>query len=60
MGVRTIDGSNLPHTELTGWIIQPDGGPAHLVFNNFNVFKTYNNSTFYAGTIGYMSDRICQ
>lgn len=44
---------------LPASIIVPEGGPALLVFHNFTVIKAYNNSTFYAGSIGYLAEKIC-
>lgn len=44
---------------LAAWLIEPYGGPALLAFNNFKVIKRYNNSNFYAGSIGYLADQIC-
>ena len=57
LGVRfsdsTIDG-NLPAS-----IINPDGGPAFMVFNNFKVLMKWNHSIYYVGTVGYLADRLC-
>jgi membrane-bound lytic murein transglycosylase B len=41
-------------------IIYPDGGPSMMIFNNFEVIMRWNRSTYYAGTIGYMADQVCQ
>lgn len=41
-------------------LIHPHGGPDLLVFNNFDVIMRWNRSTYYAGTVGYMADKICQ
>lgn len=46
--------------QLNAQLIEPFGGPTLLVFNNFQVFKRYNNSNFYAGSVGYLADEICQ
>lgn len=45
--------------ELLAAVLMPEGGPPLLAFHNFKVIKTYNNSTFYAGSVGYLADRIC-
>ena len=45
--------------DLQAAIIMPEGGPAIMAFHNFKVIKTYNNSTFYAGSVGYLADSIC-
>ncbi len=60
LGVRTASGAPLPYQNLSAAIVEPDGGPTFLVFNNFKTLLTYNNSIYYAGTIGYMADGICQ
>ena len=59
-GVRSGTQNLLPHSDLIASIIQPYGGPYLMIFNNFSVIKRYNNSDFYAGTVGYIADSICQ
>ncbi len=59
LGVRMPDGSALPYQNLEASIVKPYGGPALLAFKNFRVIMRYNNSTYYAGSIGYMADKIC-
>lgn len=39
-------------------LIEPEGGPNFLVFNNFKVLMTYNNSIYYAASIGYLANKI--
>jgi len=42
-----------------GRIVQPQaGGVRFAVTRNFDVFKTYNNSDFYAIGVGHLSDRL--
>ncbi|GMG87770.1 lytic murein transglycosylase [Biformimicrobium ophioploci] len=57
MGVQVPGG--VP-SSLSGRIVTPDGGPAFLAFRNFDTIMTYNNSTYYAGTVGWMADQICR
>lgn len=45
---------------LDAVLIMPTGGPVLMTFHNFNVIKTYNNSTYYAGSVGYLADHICE
>jgi len=59
MGVRAVNGYRLPKGSIQARLIKPYGGPHLLVFDNFDVIKRYNNSTFYAGTVGYVADKIC-
>ena len=40
-------------------IIHPYGGPDLMVFNNFFVIMKWNRSNYYAGTVGYMADKLC-
>lgn len=60
MGVTLPKGGDLPRQDLEASIIKPYGGPAMLAFKNFRVIMRYNNSTYYAGSIGYMADKICK
>lgn len=59
LGVRMKDGSEIPDNGLMASIVTPYGGPAFMAFKNFRVIMRYNNSTFYAGSVGYLADRIC-
>ncbi len=59
MGVH-VDQANSVNLQLPASIVMPDGGPAMMVFNNFKVLMKWNHSIYYAGTVGYMADRICQ
>ena len=58
-GVRRADGEAMP-TGGEGSLFLPSGikGPAFLLTQNFRVIKSYNNSTFYALSVGILSDRI--
>lgn len=60
LGVVTENGQTLPYQNLQASIIQPLGGPTFLAFPNYKMILRYNNSTYYAGAIGYMADKICQ
>ncbi len=59
MGVQVIPTSQQLPRNLEAAIITPYGGPSLMIFHNFDVIKRYNNSTFYAGTVSYMADKIC-
>lgn len=50
----------LPGGETTASIVLPagGGGPAFLVYPNFNVICTWNRSLYYALTVGHLSDRL--
>lgn len=60
LGVRARQGNALPETNYQASIIQTDGGPTFMIFNNFKVIMKWNNSVYYAGTVGYMAESICQ
>ncbi|MGR3379104.1 lytic murein transglycosylase [Salipiger abyssi] len=58
LGVRPAGGGSLPGG--SGSILAPSGtgGPAFLVFRNFNVILRYNNAEKYGLGVGHLSDRI--
>lgn len=61
MGIKPAYGFQLPANQsLIATIVQPYGGPAFMTFKNFNMIMRYNNSTFYAGSVGYLADSICK
>lgn len=49
-----------PNAGLDASVIEPYGGPVMMVFNNFNVIMKWNHSTYYAGTVGYLAEKICR
>ena len=59
MGIRDMDGGTVGNFGSSK-VIQPagGGGPAFMVFNNFEVIKRYNNATSYAIGVGHLGDRI--
>lgn len=59
-GVYPASGFAFPEHDLQASIIKPYGGPYLMTFNNFNTIMRYNNSTFYAGTVGYVASEICK
>lgn len=59
LGIRTLKGKPLPYQHLNASIIYPEGGPVFLAFPNYKMILRYNNSTYYAGAIGYLADSIC-
>lgn len=59
LGIAAI-GRDMPAGNLPASIIQPDGGPVFMIFNNFRVIMRWNASTYYAGTVGYTAEQICQ
>lgn len=60
LGVHLSRPSSWPDDSMVARIVYPDGGPALLAFNNFDVIMRWNRSTYYAGTVGYMAEKICK
>jgi membrane-bound lytic murein transglycosylase B len=60
LGVRRIDGRNLPAVDIDAWLVLPSGhdGPAFLVYQNFKTTLVWNRSIFYAIAVGHLADRI--
>ena len=60
LGVRENDGSPLPDLDIQASLLVPSGhrGPAFLVYQNFNVIMRWNQSEFYALSVGILADRI--
>lgn len=59
LGVR-VNNQPWPAAQLPASIIQFNGGPALMVFNNFRVLQTWNESNYYVATVGYLADQINQ
>jgi len=61
LGVRRVGGGKLPEVaDVSAALILPDGpgGPAYLVYKNFEVLLAWNRSTYFATAVGLLSDRI--
>ena len=59
LGVKSAD-DELPTENYKASIVEPYGGPTYMIFNNFKVIMRWNRSIYYAGTVGYMAERVCQ
>ncbi len=59
-GVRRIDGSPLAASDTQAGVLLPAGvgGPAFLVFRNFDAIYSYNAAESYALAIAHLSDRL--
>jgi len=59
-GVRKTSGGDLPDTDLQASLLVPAGhqGPAFLAYDNFRVIMGWNQSEYYAITVGHLADRI--
>ncbi len=60
MGVTPATGYHFPGKDLKASIVRPYGGPTYMIFNNFNVIMKWNRSIYYAGTVGYMAEKVCK
>lgn len=59
LGVVPVQAINPTWYDREVSLVQPLGGPTFMAFNNFKVIMQYNNSVFYAGSVGYLADHIC-
>jgi membrane-bound lytic murein transglycosylase B len=59
LGVKRIDGQPLGNADIEGSIIVPAGvnGPAFIGYSNFRTIMVWNNSQFYAISVGHLADR---
>jgi membrane-bound lytic murein transglycosylase B len=60
LGVRRIDGGALPTADLRARVVLPlrHSGPAFLVYRNYQTFLAWNNSTFFAISVGTLADEL--
>ena len=60
LGVRRIDGRDLPARQLNASIVLPDGtdGNGFMVYHNFRVILDWNRSTYFALAVGILADRL--
>ena len=60
LGVKPMGDQRPLPSQLQAAIIDPHGGPKLMIFNNFKVIMKWNRSIYYAGTVGYMAEKICR
>ena len=60
LGIRRIEGGDLPAVDIEASLILPSGheGPAFLVYQNFRTTLVWNRSIFYAIAVGHLADRL--
>lgn len=60
LGVRRVDGRDLPGVDIVASLILPAGakGPAFLVYQNFRAIMVWNRSILYAVAVGHLADRL--
>ena len=61
-GVRRVGGGDLPQGNMRGAIVLPlrKSGPAFLVYRNYRTFLSWNESTFFAISLGALADRVSE
>jgi membrane-bound lytic murein transglycosylase B len=62
LGVRSVNASPLRERESEASLVMPEGasGPALLVYANFRAIMKWNPSTYFAVSVGYLSDSIAR
>jgi membrane-bound lytic murein transglycosylase B len=60
LGVTRSDGTALPDANVSGRIVQPlrGPGPAFLAYANYDAFMAWNNSTYFAVSVGTFADEL--
>jgi len=60
MGVRNLDGSNLPEVNIDAYLVYPEGvdGRKFIVYENFKTILKWNRSLFFGLAVGRLSDLI--
>jgi membrane-bound lytic murein transglycosylase B len=60
LGVRRIDGTNLPNVNVKAAMIFPDdkNGRAYLAYNNYKSLMHWNLSYYFVTSVGHLADRI--
>ncbi len=62
IGIRKRDGRDLPTAPFNASIVLPDGkgGPAYLVYDNYRVIMKWNQSTYFATSVGLLADALAE
>lgn len=60
LGVRKVDGGELPVRDLKAALVRPDakGDDVFLVYENFRTILKWNRSNYFAAAVGILSDRL--
>lgn len=60
LGVRKVDGSDLPTAELQARLVFPgtQAEQAYLVYKNYDVLMKWNRSNYFGVSVGTLSDKI--
>jgi len=59
MGVRRLNGRNLPKRNIKGYLVVPEAdGPAFLVYGNYDRILNWNRSDLFGLAVGRLSDAL--
>jgi membrane-bound lytic murein transglycosylase B len=60
MGVRKLDGTELPKVDINAYLVYPEGvdGRKYIVYENFKTILKWNRSLFFGIAVGTLSDLI--
>ena len=60
MGITKANGESLGSSDEKGYVVVPAGhnGPAFIAYHNFRIIMRWNNSEFYAISVGKLADKI--
>lgn len=60
LGLRRMDGTDLPQVNITAALVMPDdaNGRMYLAYDNYKALMNWNRSYYFASSVGYLSDRI--
>jgi len=62
LGLRQLDGGELSGRDIAASLVMPDGpdGRAFLIYDDFRVLLRWNNSTYFAISVGLLADAMEQ
>jgi membrane-bound lytic murein transglycosylase B len=60
LGIRRIDGTNLPTVDIKAALVFPDdkNGRVYLAYDNYKSLMHWNLSYYFVSSVGHLSDRI--
>ena len=60
LGVRKLDGSDLPTHDISAWLVLPDDkeGRAYLAYDNYATLMKWNRSNYFVAAVGTLADSI--
>lgn len=60
MGIRRLNGSDLPTRVIPASVVQPDGAgsQAYIAYDNYKAILAYNCSNYYAIAVGSLADAL--